>query len=59
MSNNPRPIAYEMSKTAFDAIVKTRPEVEKNTNPYTYVMNILNEQGGLKGTVKEVHVREH
>lgn len=59
MANNPRPIEYEITKSAFNAYLKLRNEAEKKLNPYSYVMGILNEQGGLRGTVKKIHVQEY
>lgn len=59
MIKNPHAIEYEMTKKAFDAILATRNEMEKRTNPYTFVMGVLNEQNGLRGTVKKIHVLEH
>ena len=58
MTNNPHAIEYQMTKTAFDNILKTRNEAEKKTNPYTFVMGILNSQNGLRGTVKKLHIIE-
>ena len=58
MTNNSYAIEYQMPKSAFDAILKTRNEAEKKTNPYTFVMGILNSQNGLRGTVKKLHIIE-
>ena len=51
-------IGYQMTKKMFKSILDTRTEMEKKLNPYTFVINVLNEQYGLKGTVKHVTVIE-
>lgn len=53
---NERAIEYQMSKKMFDAILATRSETEKKENPYAFVMRVLNEQNGLRGTVKSVSI---
>lgn len=52
MKNNN--IEYKMSKKMFDAFLAARTAEEKKENPYTYVMRVLNQDFGLKGTVKHV-----
>lgn len=44
-------IDYQMPKKMFDELLKTRTESEKRLNPYQFVMGIINEQFGIKGTV--------
>lgn len=56
MTNNPHPIEYQMTKAAFDNILKTRNDAEKKLNPFAFVMNVLNTQNGLRGTVKKIHI---
>jgi hypothetical protein len=58
MANNVRPIEYTMNKKTFDNLLKTRKDNEKKMNPYKYVMNIINEQYGLRGTVNRLNVYE-
>ena len=55
---NSRPIEYKMSKAMFDNLLKTRTEAEKKLNPYTFVMNFLNERFCLRGEVKRVLIEE-
>ncbi len=49
-------IEYQMTKKMFDALLADRTDVEKKTNPYQYVMGIINEQFGLKGQVKHISI---
>lgn len=49
-------IEYKMSKSMFQALLRERKEDEVRLNPYSYVMKIINEQFGLKGTVTHVIV---
>lgn len=56
MKKNMNPIGYQMSKKMFNAILETRTEAEKNKNPYEFVMNIINEEFGLKGTVTSLSI---
>lgn len=56
MNNNSRAIEYQMTKTAFNAILETRNEAEKKLNPYDYVMNVINTEYGLRGTVKHIAI---
>lgn len=44
-------IEYKMSKTMFQEMLKQRSELEKKQNPYTYVMQVINESFGLRGKV--------
>lgn len=53
MIKNNRPIEYKMTKTAFQELLKTRPAEDKS-NPYSYVMKVLNDNYGLRGTVKKI-----
>ncbi len=47
-------IGYQMTKTAFQELLKTRNAEEMKMNPYAFAMKIINEQYGLRGTVKRV-----
>ncbi len=49
-------VEYQMSKKMFDALLKSRHEDEKNVNPYEYVMKIINEGFGVKGTVTHISI---
>lgn len=54
---NEKAIDYRMTKKMFDAILSTRvTESEKKLNPYEYVMNVLNNEYGLRGTVKHISI---
>lgn len=55
MKNN-KAIEYQITKKAFNAILETRNEIEKKMNPYDYVMNIINTEYGLRGTVKHLSI---
>ncbi len=54
MVKNERPIEYQMTKKMFNTILEGRPESEAKGNPYNYVMNIINEQFGLRGKVTRI-----
>lgn len=56
MVKNERPIDYQMTKRMFDGILATRTEDEKRMNPYSYVMNFINESYGLRGTVTHISI---
>lgn len=49
-------IEYKMSKTMFQEMLKQRNESEKRQNPYSYVMQQINETFGLKGKVTHLIV---
>ncbi len=51
-------IGYQMTRKMFKSILDTRTAMEKKLNPYVFVMNVLNEQYGLKGTVKQITILE-
>ena len=53
---NNRGIEYRMTKTAFQELLKTRTPEETKMNPYAFVMKVLNEEGGLRGTVKRINL---
>lgn len=61
MNNNKfvEPIEYRMSKKMFDLLVKTRSSVaDKKMNPYAYVMKVVNNDFGLKGEVRKLHIEK-
>ena len=53
---NPSPIAYKMSQTLFDSILKTRSGKDKKINPYVYVTKVVNEEFGFRGKVTRLIV---
>lgn len=54
---NEKSIDYRMTKKMFDSILATRStESEKKQNPYDYVMQVLNEGYGIRGTVKHISI---
>lgn len=56
-NKNTNAVEYKMSKKMFDALVKTRAtEEDKKMNPYSYVMRVINETFGIKGTVTHIIV---
>ncbi len=56
MANNPKKIEYQITKKMYNAILGLRKENEMNENPYSFVMNYINTEFGLRGTVKQLHV---
>lgn len=48
---NSKSIEYQITKKQFDGILSTRNDEEVKSNPYQYVINIINETYGLRGTV--------
>lgn len=57
MSNNMQPIEYKMTKKMFNAILKTRRNNEEaKLNPHNYVMNVVNNNFGLRGHVTHLIV---
>lgn len=54
MVKNERPIEYQMTKTAFQELLKLRKDDETKGNPYAFVMKVINETYGLRGTVKRI-----
>lgn len=55
---NSKAIDYQMSKKQFDGILSTRRDNEAKKNPYQYVMDIINESYGLRGTVTHLVIIE-
>lgn len=55
---NSKAIDYQMSKKQFDGILSTRRDNEAKKNPYQYVMDIINESYGLRGTVTHLVIVE-
>lgn len=49
-------LEYQLSKEMFEKILSTRNETEKKMNPNAYVMGYINDQFGLRGTVKSLFV---
>lgn len=49
-------IGYKMTQRMFDSLLEERTEEEKKKNPYVYVMQVINEQFGLKGKVTHIHI---
>ena len=57
MTNNfYRPVEYQMTKTAFQELLKTRTAEESKMNPYAFVMKVVNETYGIKGNVKKINI---
>ena len=48
---NSKSIEYQITKKQFDGILSTRSDEDAKSNPYQYVMKIINETYGLRGTV--------
>jgi len=49
-------IEYRMSKKMFDALLKDRSEEEKKNNPYAFILKVINQQFGIKGTVTHISI---
>ena len=49
-------IRYQLSKQSFDNILATGKNGKKKADAYQYVMDFINEQYGLKGTVTQLSV---
>lgn len=49
-------LEYRMSKKLFDAILGKRTEGEKRKNAKDYVVDVINREFGLKGTVTSVSI---
>lgn len=56
MANNPKSIEYQITKKMYNAILGVRKENEMNEKPYDFVINFINQEFGLRGTVKQLHV---
>ena len=56
MANNAKSIEYQLSRKMYKEILDTRDN--ENENPHTYVMRVINEQFGLRGTVERLHILE-
>jgi hypothetical protein len=55
---NSKAIDYQITKKQFDSILSTRKDDEAKKNPYQYVMVIINESYGLRGTVTHLVIIE-
>lgn len=53
---NPQPLEYQMTKKMFNAMLNKRTNAEEKENPYKYVMDVINEGWGLKGTVVKLSI---
>lgn len=53
---NTKAIDYQITKKQFDNILSTRKDSEAKKNPYQYVMDIINENYGLRGTVTHLAI---
>lgn len=51
-----RPVEYQMTKTTFQELLKTRQPEDMKQNPYAYVMKVINETYGIKGNVKKLNL---
>lgn len=49
-------LEYRMSKKMFDAILGKCSEGQKRKNPKEFVIGVINEEFGLKGTVTKVSI---
>lgn len=58
MAKKVKGMEYQMTKQMFDNLLKTRSEIEKKLNPYDFVMQVVNREFGVKGTVTHITVSE-
>lgn len=58
MVKNNHPLGYRMTRKMFNSILENRTDEDKKANPYVFVMNYLNEQNGLRGTVRNISIQE-
>lgn len=56
MKNNRNNVRYSMSKKMFDAIAKDRKGEDRKKNPFVYVMEVINQEFGIKGEVKSIAI---
>ena len=49
-------VEYQMTKRMFDSLLNTRTELEKKLNPYVFVMNVINNEFGVKGEVTHISI---
>ena len=49
-------LEYRMSKKMFDAILGKRSEGQKRKNPKEFVIDVINKEFGLKGTVTKISI---
>lgn len=56
MIKNSRGIEYQMTKTAFQEMLKLRTPEEMKLNPYAFVMKVINDTYCLRGTVKRLNL---
>lgn len=53
---NGKAIEYQMTKTAFQELLKQRTADEMKANPYAFAMKVINDTYGLRGTVKKINL---
>lgn len=56
MANNTKGIEYQLTKKMYKAILDTKEDPAEE--PRKYVMKVINEEFGLRGTVKQLHILE-
>lgn len=56
MIKNSKAIEYQMTKTAFQEMLKVRTPDEMKLNPYAFVMKVINDTYNLRGTVKRINL---
>lgn len=59
MKNNSRGMEYKMTKKMFNHFLEGRSEEEAKQNPYNYVMDLVNREFGIKGTVKRILIYDN
>lgn len=56
MANNTKGIEYQLTRKMYKAILDTKEDPAEE--PRKYVMRVINEEFGLRGTVKQLHILE-
>lgn len=56
MANNTKGIEYQLTRKMYKVILDTKEDPAEE--PRKYVMKIINEEFGLRGTVTRLHILE-
>ena len=56
MANNSKGIEYQLTRKMYKTILDTKGN--STEDPRSYVIKVINEEFGLRGTVKHLHILE-
>lgn len=56
MANNTKGIEYQLTRKMYKALLDTKEDPTEE--PRKYVMKVINEEFGLRGTVTRLHILE-